>query len=66
MTGRVDKYNQERFSQKIMLLYDGIHYDPLYWDAAIEGLPHQTIFQASYFHLQQFEHPNILAFENET
>lgn len=46
MTGRVDKYNEGQFNQKIMLLYDGIHYDPLYWDSGISGLPIQTIFQS--------------------
>lgn len=46
MTGRVDKYNEGQFNQKIMLLYDGIHYDPLYWDGGIPGLPIQTIFQS--------------------
>ena len=47
MTARVDKYNEERYNQKLYLLYNGIHYDPLYWDAAVPGLPRQTIFQAS-------------------
>ena len=46
MTGRIDKYNEGQFNQKIMLLYDGIHYDPLYWDGGIPGLPIQTIFQS--------------------
>ena len=43
----MDKYNEGCFDQKIMLLYDGIHYDPLYWDSGISGLPVQTIFQSS-------------------
>jgi len=47
MTGVVYKYNEDRFTQKIMVLYDGIHYDPLYWDCAIEGIPKQTVFQAA-------------------
>lgn len=46
MTGVVYKYNEDRFTQKIMVLYDGIHYDPLYWDCAIDGLPKQTVFQS--------------------
>merc|ERR1712212_269555 len=49
MTSRVDKYNENRFDQKIMLLYTGIHYDPLYWDSAVPGLPNQTIFQANWY-----------------
>jgi len=47
MTARVDKYNEHKYNQKIYLLYNGIHYDPLYWDSAIPGLPYQTIFQSS-------------------
>ena len=47
MTARVDKYNEHKYSQKIYLLYNGIHYDPLYWDSAVPGLPFQTIFQAT-------------------
>lgn len=46
MTGVVYKYNEDKFSQKIMVLYDGIHYDPLYWDLAVQGVPRQTVFQA--------------------
>lgn len=46
MTGVVYKYNEDKFTQKIMVLYDGIHYDPLYWDCAIDGLPKQTVFQS--------------------
>merc|ERR1719153_990767 len=47
MTNRIDRYNQGKFSQKVFLLYDGIHYDPLYWDSGIEGLPKQTVFQSN-------------------
>ena len=46
MTGRIDKYNGGNYSQKIFLLYDGIHYDPLYWEFAEPGLPKQTAFQS--------------------
>lgn len=46
MTGVIYKYNEDKFTQKIMVLYDGIHYDPLYWDCAIDGLPKQTVFQS--------------------
>ena len=46
MTGRIDKYNGGNYSQKIFLLYDGIHYDPLYWEFAESGIPKQTAFQS--------------------
>lgn len=46
MTGRIDKYNGGNYSQKIFLLYDGIHYDPLYWEFAEAGMPKQTAFQS--------------------
>jgi len=46
MTNRIDRYNQGKFSQKVFLLYDGIHYDPLFWDSGIPGLPKNTVFQA--------------------
>lgn len=46
MTGRIDKYNGGNYSQKIFLLYDGIHYDPLYWEFADAGMPKQTAFQS--------------------
>ena len=47
MTNRIDRYNQGKFSQKVFLLYDGIHYDPLFWDMGIPGIPKQTVFQAN-------------------
>ena len=47
MTTRIDKYNEGKYSQKVFLLYDGIHYDPLYWDTGIEGVGSQVAFQAS-------------------
>lgn len=53
MTNRIDRYNQGKYSQKVFLLYDGIHYDPLYWDAGVPGLPKQTVFQASEVIVQQ-------------
>lgn len=46
MTNRIDRYNEGKYSQKVYLLYDGIHYDPLYWDSGVEGLPKQTVFTA--------------------
>ena len=46
MTGRIDKYNGGKYQQKIFLLYDGIHYDPLYWEFEEQGLPKQTAFQS--------------------
>ena len=46
MTGRIDKYNGGKYAQKIFLLYDGIHYDPLYWEFEEQGLPKQTAFQS--------------------
>ena len=47
MTNRVDRYNQDKYSQKVFLLYDGIHYDPLFWDSGVSGLPKQTVFQSN-------------------
>jgi len=47
MTNRVDRYNQDKYSQKVFLLYDGIHYDPLFWDSGVSGLPKQYAFPSA-------------------
>ena len=47
-TLRVDNYGQdEKYNTRIFLLYDGIHYDPMYLDPANKQLPIQTIFTTS-------------------
>nr|CAB3267832.1 ubiquitin thioesterase OTU1-like [Phallusia mammillata] len=44
-TQRVDNYGQdENYATRIFLLYDGIHYDPMFMDPQTSKLPHQTIF----------------------
>ena len=47
-TLRVDNYGQdEKYNTRIFLLYDGIHYDPMFLDPADKQLPIQTIFTTS-------------------
>lgn len=44
-TLRVDNYGQDgKYGTRIFLLYDGIHYDPMYLDPENKQFPHQTIF----------------------
>ncbi|XP_002126737.2 ubiquitin thioesterase OTU1 [Ciona intestinalis] len=47
-TLRVDNYGQNAgYLTRIFLLYDGIHYDPMYLDSGNPSLPTQTIFTTS-------------------
>lgn len=47
-TTRLDIYGQDKgFSSRVFLIYDGIHYDPLYLDPGVSDLPIQTIFPCS-------------------
>ncbi|XP_039249904.2 ubiquitin thioesterase OTU1-like [Styela clava] len=42
---RLDIYGQDKsYSSRAYLIYDGIHYDPLYFDSCNKQLPLQTIF----------------------
>lgn len=44
-TLRLDIYGQDQcYTSRAYLIYDGIHYDPLYFDACDTQLPLQTIF----------------------
>ena len=44
-TLRVDNYGQDgKYGTRIFLLYDGIHYDPMYLDPKNKQFPYQTIF----------------------
>ena len=45
---RVDNYGQiEKYETRIFLLYDGIHYDPMFLDPESKSFPLQTIFPTS-------------------
>ena len=47
-TLRVDNYGQiEKYGTRIFLLYDGIHYDPMFLDPENKSFPLQTIFPTS-------------------
>ena len=47
-TLRVDNYGQdEEYRTRIFLLYDGIHYDPMYLDPENKQLPMQTVFSTT-------------------
>jgi len=47
-TLRADIYGQdENYPLRIYLLYDGIHYDPLFMDSIGSELPVETVFQSS-------------------
>ncbi|XP_063274246.1 ubiquitin thioesterase OTU1 isoform X2 [Prinia subflava] len=45
---RVDRFGEDAgYSRRVLLIYDGIHYDPLERRPAAPGLPPQTIFPSS-------------------
>lgn len=47
-TKRIDIYGQDAgYSSRVFLVYDGIHYDPLYLDSKINGVPPQTVFSTT-------------------
>ncbi|CAK8698327.1 unnamed protein product [Clavelina lepadiformis] len=47
-TLRVDNYGQDcDYKTRVFLLYDGIHYDPMFLDSGDKNLPIQTIFSVS-------------------
>jgi len=42
---RIDRFGEDsRYDQRVLLLYDGIHYDALYLEALDPNLPPKTIF----------------------
>jgi len=44
-TCRIDKFGEDRsYNQRVLLLYDGIHYDPLMLESFDQGEPVKTIF----------------------
>lgn len=44
-TTRLDIYGQDKmYSRRVYLVYDGIHYDPLYFDPCDRQFPNQTLF----------------------
>lgn len=47
-TGRIDRFGEDRFyAHRVLLIYDGIHYDPLVLEPAVgDGRP-QTMFPTS-------------------
>ena len=47
-TVRPDNYGQDQqYTQRIFLLYDGIHYDPMFLDSGNKNIPNQTIFSTN-------------------
>lgn len=47
-TVRPDNYGQDQhYMQRIFLLYDGIHYDPIFLDPGNMNVPNQTIFSTN-------------------
>lgn len=51
-TTRLDIYGQDKaYPGRVYLIYDGIHYDPLYFDPCDRQFPNQTLFTVSDDHM---------------
>ena len=46
-TGRIDRFGEDcNYSKRVFIIYDGIHFDPLYWEP-FSGGKVQTKFSSS-------------------
>ncbi|KAL3868320.1 hypothetical protein ACJMK2_041137 [Sinanodonta woodiana] len=44
-SGRIDRFGEDmNYNKRVLLIYDGVHYDPLIMEPLIPGEPVQTIF----------------------